>query len=236
MLFFRKKKDIERPHKHLSSKPLTLPELEAQIKKRVSRISKEFLTGFDLIKDTPKTVTFFGSARTLCSEDDYQNAYTLAKRIAELEYAIVTGGGPGIMEAANKGAHEVGGNSFGFTIQLPKEQVTNPYLNKAINFDYFFTRKVALTYSAEAYVYFPGGFGTLDELFEILTLVQTHKIVPVPVILFGSYFWKPLEQFIQEFLVENGKIDEVDLKLFTITDSIEEAVEIIKNAPIRNAH
>lgn len=236
MLFFRKKKDIERPHKHLSSKPLTLPELETQIKKRVSRISKEFLTGFDLIKDTPKTVTFFGSARTLCSEDDYQNAYALAKKIAQLEYAIVTGGGPGIMEAANKGAHEVGGNSFGLTIQLPKEQTTNPYINKAINFDYFFTRKVALTYSAEAYVYFPGGFGTLDELFEILTLVQTHKIVPVPIILFGSYFWKPLEHFIREFLIKNGKIDEADMKLFTITDSIEEAVEIVKNAPIRNAH
>lgn len=236
MLFFRKKKDLERPHKHISSQPLTLPELEAQIKKRVSTISKEFLTGFDIIKDTPKTVTFFGSARTLSSEDDYQNAYGLAKQIAQLGYAIVTGGGPGIMEAANKGAYEVDGNSYGFTIQLPREQVTNPYLNKAINFQYFFTRKVSLTYAAEAYVYFPGGFGTLDELFEILTLVQTHKIVSVPIILFGSYFWKPLEQFIQEFLVKNGKIDEGDMNLFVITDSIEEAVEIIKNAPIRNAH
>jgi uncharacterized protein (TIGR00730 family) len=236
MLFFRKKKDIERPHKHISSQPLTLPELEAQIKKRVNKISKEFLIGFDLIKDTPKTVTFFGSARTLSSEDDYQNAYVLGKEVAYLGYAVVTGGGPGIMEAANKGAHEINGMSFGFTIQLPKEQTTNPYLNKSINFEYFFTRKVTLTYSAEAYVYFPGGFGTLDELFEILTLVQTNKIVAVPIILFGSYFWKPLEKFINDFLVTNGKIDEADMKLFTITDSIEEAVEIIKNAPIRNAH
>ncbi len=236
MLFFRKKEEVERPHKHLSSQPLTLPELEAQIKRRVNNISKEFLAGFEIIKDTPKTVTFFGSARTLPSEKDYQDAYTLAKEVAKLNFAIVTGGGPGIMEAANRGAFEVDGNSFGFTIQLPKEQRTNPYLNKTINFDYFFTRKVSLTYAAEAYVYFPGGFGTLDELFEILTLVQTKKIVPVPIILFGSYFWNPLEKFITEFLVSKGKIDPRDMSLFTITDSIEEAVEIIKNAPIRNAH
>ena len=236
MLFFRKKEEVKRPHKHLSSQPLTLPELEAQIKKRVNNISKEFIAGFDIIKDTPKTVTFFGSARTLPSEKDYQDAYTLAKEIAQLGFAVVTGGGPGIMEAANKGAFEVDGNSFGFTIQLPKEQRTNPYLNKTINFDYFFTRKVSLTYAAEAYVYFPGGFGTLDELFEILTLVQTKKIVPVPIILFGSFFWNPLEKFITEYLVSKGKIDPYDMSLFTITDSIEDAIEIIKNAPIRNAH
>jgi uncharacterized protein (TIGR00730 family) len=236
MLFFRKKKNIERPHKHISSQPLTLPELEAQIKKRVNNISKEILTGFDFIKDTPKTVTFFGSARTLSSEKDYQDAYELSKQIAKLGYAIVTGGGPGIMEAANKGAYEVDGNSFGLTIKLPHEQITNPYLSKEINFQYFFTRKVSLTYAAEAYVYFPGGFGTLDELFEILTLVQTNKIDRVPVILFGSYFWKPLEELIEKFLLENGKIDPQDMKLLKITDSIEEALNIVKNAPIRNAH
>lgn len=236
MLFFRKKKDIERPHKQNISQPLTLPELEEQIKKRVSTISEEFLEGFQFIKDTPKTVTFFGSARTVSEELDYQHAYELAKGVAKLGYAVVTGGGPGIMEAANKGAFEVDGNSFGLTIQLPKEQVTNPYLNKTINFQYFFTRKVSLTYAAEAYVYFPGGFGTLDELFEILTLVQTNKIVRVPIILFGSHFWKPLEKFLEEFMLQNGKIDEADMRLFLITDSIEEALDIIKNAPIRNAH
>lgn len=236
MLFFRKKKDIERPHKHISSQPLTLPELEAQIKKRVNTISKEILTGFEFIKDTPKTVTFFGSARTLSSESDYQNAYELSKEISKLGYAIVTGGGPGIMEAANKGADEIDGMSFGLTIKLPQEQVTNPYLSKEINFQYFFTRKVSLTYAAEAYVYFPGGFGTLDELFEILTLIQTNKIQKVPVILFGSYFWNPLEDFIKKFLLENGKIDSQDIHLFKITDSIEEALNIVKNAPIRNAH
>lgn len=236
MLFFRKKEDVLRPHKCISSHPLTLPELEAQIKKRVSVISKEFLLGFDAIKNTPKSVTFFGSARTHSLEADYHNAYQLGKKVAQLGYTVVTGGGPGIMEAANKGAHEINGKSLGFTIQLPTEQITNPYLDKSINFQYFFTRKVTLTYSAEVYVYFPGGFGTLDELFEILTLIQTNKIVAVPIILFGSYFWNPLEQFIREFLVDNGKIDETDLKLFTITDSIKEAVEIVKSAPIRNAH
>ncbi len=236
MIFFRKKKELERPHKQTVSQPLTLPEIEAQIKKRVSTISKEILTGFELIKDSPKTVTFFGSARTLSTEKDYLNAYNLAKEIAKLGFAIVTGGGPGIMEAANKGAFEVGGNSFGLTIKLPKEQVTNPYLNKTIDFQYFFTRKVSLTYAAEAYVYFPGGFGTMDELFEILTLVQTKKIENVPIILFGSYFWNPLNSFIKELLLKQGKIDEKDLKLFLITDSIEEALEVIKNAPIRNAH
>lgn len=236
MLFFRKKKDIERPHKHISSQPLTLPELEAQIKKRVNTISKEILTGFEFIKDTPKTVTFFGSARTLSSENDYQNAYELSKEISKLGYAIVTGGGPGIMEAANKGANEIDGMSFGLTIKLPQEQITNPYLSKEINFQYFFTRKVSLTYAAEAYVYFPGGFGTLDELFEILTLIQTNKIERVPVILFGSYFWQPLEHFINKFMLENGKIDSQDIHLFKITDSIEEALNIVKNAPIRNAH
>lgn len=227
---------VIRPHKHISSQPLTLPELEAQIKKRVNTISKEFLAGFSLIKDSPKTVSFFGSARTLSTEEDYKNAYSLAIEVAKLGYAVVTGGGPGIMEAANRGAFEIGGNSLGLTIQLPQEQVTNPYLSKNLNFEYFFTRKVSLTYAAEAYVYFPGGFGTLDELFEILTLVQTHKIVRVPIILFGSYFWNPLEDFIRKFLIENGKIDESDMKLFIITDSIEESMEIIKNAPIRNAH
>ncbi len=236
MLFFRKKKDIERPHKHLVSQPLTLAELEEQIKKRIDIITDEVLSGFELIKDIPKTVTFFGSARTLSTETDYQNAEKLAEEIAKLGYAIVTGGGPGIMEAANKGAKTIDGQSLGFTIQLPQEQVTNPYITKELKFQYFFTRKVSLTYSAEAYVYFPGGFGTLDELFEILTLVQTNKIQKVPIILFGSYFWNPLIKFIQEFLLKNEKIDASDMNLFIVTDSIEEAVQIIKDAPIRNAH
>ncbi len=236
MIFFRKKKEVHRPSKVITSDPLTLSELDQQIKKRIDVIQNEFTEGFNLIKGLEKTVSFFGSARTLPDEADYKNAEKLASEISKLGHAIVTGGGPGIMEAANKGAFDQKGLSVGFTIKLPSEQVTNKYLNKNLNFNYFFTRKVALTYAAEAYVYFPGGFGTMDELFEILTLVQTNKIERVPIILFGSYFWNPLKDLLTTFLVSNGKIDEVDMNLFIITDSIEEAVSIVKAAPIRSAH
>ncbi len=237
MLFFKKKKiaetmaDPRRPHKPVSPEPLTLPELDEVIKNRISTIQKEFEDGFNFIKKYPKTVSFFGSARTLETEDDYKNAHELGKRVAELGYAVITGGGPGIMEAANRGAFEQKGQSAGFGIELPHEQMPNKYLNR-----YFFARKVALTYAAEAYVYFPGGFGTMDELFEILTLVQTNKIERVPIILFGSYFWSPLKDFLIQYLGKYGKIDAFDLDLFVITDSIDTAMQIIKDAPIREAN
>ena len=236
MNFFKKKK-VERPQtKNVCTEPLTLSELDTQIKKRIDLIQEEFTSAFNMIKCCDKTVSFFGSARALPSETDYMNSYKLGAEIAKLGYGVVTGGGPGIMEAANKGAFENDGLSMGFTIKLPTEQATNPYLTKSLEFRYFFTRKVALTYAAEAYVYFPGGFGTLDELFEILTLVQTTKIEVVPIILFGSEFWNPLRKFIVEYQLENHKISSSDLDLFVITDSIEEVVEIIKAAPIRSAH
>lgn len=233
MLFFRKKSSVERPRKATMSEPLTLPELDSQIKRRMDIIQKEFIDGFSFIKNHPKTVTFFGSARTLPEEEDYLNACQLAKGISDLGYTIVTGGGPGIMEAANKGAFDGTGQSVGFTIKLPMEQTTNPYLNEHLDFQYFFSRKVSLTYSAEAYVYFPGGYGTLDELFEILTLVQTKKIEHVPIILFNSEYWNPLKDFIYNHLLKNSKVDDGDIDLFTITDSIEEALNIIESAPIR---
>jgi uncharacterized protein (TIGR00730 family) len=236
MLFFKKKNqssEIERPHKKVSRHPLTLPELDTQIKERIDIIQSEFTNGFSFIQNHPKTVTFFGSARTLQTEDDYKNAQTLASKISALGYTIITGGGPGIMEAANRGAFEGKGESVGFTIQLPMEQTTNPYLNSSLEFRYFFARKVALTYSAEAYVYFPGGFGTMDELFEILTLVQTNKIERVPIILFNTKFWKPLKKFIDDTLLATSKIDKEDKDLFIITDSIEEALHIVEKAPIR---
>ncbi len=236
MLFFKKKKEIRRPRKEMSSQPLTLPELDEVIKNRITLIQKEFAEGFRFIKSHPKTVSIFGSARTIESEDDYKKAYELGRRVAELGYTVVTGGGPGIMAAANRGAFEEKGQSVGFTIKLPREQITNMYLNETLDFNYFFARKVALTYAAEAYVYFPGGFGTMDELFEILTLVQTNKIEKVPIILFGSYYWTPLRNFLSEYLGSNGKIDESDLNLFTITDSLDEAMDIIKTAPIREAN
>jgi uncharacterized protein (TIGR00730 family) len=240
MLFFKKKgaanETPQRPEKEMCPQPLTLPELDAQIKTRVGAITKEFTDGFNFIKASEKTVSFFGSARTLPDEDDYKNAHMLAAEISKLGYAVVTGGGPGIMEAANRGAFENKGESLGLTIKLPMEQITNKFMNRNLPFKYFFARKVTLTYAAEAYVYFPGGFGTLDELFEILTLVQTNKIERVPVILFGSYFWNPLKQLLIDQLAVHGKIDQTDLDLFVITDSIETAVDIIKAAPIRKAH
>lgn len=225
-----------RPHKPIQSEPLTLEKVNKDIQNRIGNITKEFTAGFDFIKTQNKSVTFFGSARTLENENDYQVARELAKRIStELGYTVITGGGPGIMEAANRGAFENGGKSFGLTIKLPMEQITNPYLTDQINFYYFFSRKVCMSYSAEAYVYFPGGFGTFDELFEILTLVQTNKIEKVPVILINTEFWKPLDDFIKNTLLKTEKIEAEDLKLYTITDNLDEALEIIKNAPVREA-
>jgi uncharacterized protein (TIGR00730 family) len=223
-----------RPHKQKFLEPLTLKKIEQEITNRIDAISREFEMGFHFIKTQEKSVTFFGSARTTENEIDYLNAKTLAERITkELGYTIFTGGGPGIMEAANRGSFENGGKSFGLTIKLPQEQTTNKFLTDHLDFYYFFSRKVCMSYSAEAYVYFPGGFGTMDELFEILTLVQTNKIEKVPVILINSEFWKPLDQFIKNTLLKNEKIDSEDIELYTISDNLDEVIEIIRNSPVR---
>ena len=180
---------------------LTFKDIDDALNDRVEKIENEFRKGFTFIKKYPKSVTFFGSARTPESNGDYIQARNLSKRISEeLDYAVVTGGAVGIMEAGNRGAFEVGGKSVGLNINLPHEQAANKYLNDYMEFDYFFSRKVCLSFSAEAYVYYPGGFGTMDELFEILTLIQTKKIEKVPVILVGSYFWNGLDKFIKENL------------------------------------
>ena len=222
--------------KSIQKEPLTLSQINEQIENRVEHISDEFTQGFDFLKTCEKSVTFFGSARAKEGDKDYEEARILAGRISkELGHAIVTGGGPGIMEAANRGAYEANGKSIGLTIYLPMEQVTNPYLSAHLGFHYFFVRKVCLTYAAEAYVYCPGGFGTMDEFFEILTLVQTNKIEKVPIILFGSDYWKPLEGFIKEELLKNKRVDKSDLNLYTITDDKDKILEIIKNAPIRRS-
>lgn len=202
---------------------------------RICVINEEFRQGIDFMTKFSKSVSFFGSARTTPGDEHYEQARSLAARVVtELDYAVVTGGGPGIMEAGSRGAHEAGGISIGLTIQLPMEQTSNPYLTHELGFYYFFTRKVTLAYAAEAYVYFPGGFGTLDELFEILTLVQTEKIDPVPVILMGEDYWRPLEAYIKKVLLEDHQtISPEDMDLFTITDDEDIAMEIIKNAPIK---
>jgi uncharacterized protein (TIGR00730 family) len=203
---------------------------------RMCIIDAEFRRGFELMSKYPKSVTIFGSARLKPETESYKKVEVLAKKIAELDYTIVTGGGHGIMGAANKGAFEASaGKSVGINIELPFEQTTNPYLDDTIAFHHFYSRKVTLAYSAEAYVYCPGGFGTMDEMFEILTLIQTKKIPKTPIILYGSEFWQPLENYFKEILLKEGEetINPEDLNLYTITDNDEEILEIIKNAPIR---
>jgi uncharacterized protein (TIGR00730 family) len=226
---------VNLPAKDLDIQPITLNEVEEEIEKRVSLINQEFNRGFDFIKDQPKTVTFFGSSRFTEDNVHYQTARRLAAKLSGLGYSIVTGGGPGIMEGANRGAFEAEGRSLGLTIKLPHEQVRNPYVTDALDFYYFFTRKVMLSFSAEAYLFFPGGFGTLDELFEILTLVQTNKIEKVPIILVGGEFWKTLDVYMREqMFAKNKTIDETDFELYKITDDENEIVELIKAVPIRN--
>ncbi len=230
------KKRVNVPATQLPIKMLSRADLEEAARKRVLLIDKEFSRGFEFLGKYPKSVTFFGSARLGEHTKDYQHVRGIARRIVEdLGYAVTTGGGPGIMEAANRGAYEAGGNSLGLTIELPHEQSTNPYVTDFVDFFYFFSRKVCMTYSAEAFIYGAGGFGTFDELFEILTLIQTKKIPRVPVILTGSKYWKPIEAVIKKQLLDAYRtIGEEDLKLYTITDDVDEIISIIKGSPVTN--
>lgn len=202
---------------------------------RIFRIMAEFVDGFQFLADFKKTVTFFGSARFKEDNRWYKEARKLGKLLSQAGFGIVTGGGPGIMEAGNRGATEGGSDSIGLNIQLPYEQRVNPYVRKPIGFHYFFTRKVMLSYSAQAYVFFPGGYGTLDEVFELLTLIQTHKIFnKIPVVLVGKDFWGDVDRWFKNKLVkEYETIDEADLKLYTIVDTAEEAFEFIKESKLR---
>ena len=211
---------------------------ERQIKENqvesLAKIFQEFKNGFDFLKKYPKSVSIFGSARFSADDTHSKNAELLAERIVkELGYVVVTGGGPGIMQAANKGAYEAGGISLGITIKLPREQHTNEYVTEELECDYFFTRKTILALAAEAYVVFPGGYGTFDELFERLTLIQNGKIPKVPIILVGKDFWQPLSEFIKKNMFEmHGAIAKEDLDIFVITDDLNEVIEIIRKAPV----
>ncbi len=187
---------------------------------RMFRILGEFVQGFEELADIGKAVTVFGSARLKPESDTYQKAQELAAQLAKNGYSILTGGGPGIMEAANRGAMEVEGRSVGLNIDLPHEQAPNPYLTDSVDFKYFFVRKVMLVKYSTAFVIFPGGFGTLDELFEALTLIQTHKIKPFPVYLVGVEYWRGLLQWLQGTLLRNGTISEQDMHLFKVVDDI----------------
>ncbi len=208
---------------------------KSSVNSRMKRINKEFKKGFDLLVEHPDTVTFFGSARFDESNKYYKQARLLAaKVIKEIGATVVTGGGGGIMEAANRGAHEADGNSIGMTIKLPHEQVTNDYVNYSVDFYYFFSRKVALSFTARAYIFFPGGFGTMDEFFEILTLKQTERIDPIPIILVGTDFWQPLLQYIDKVLLAKHKtVSPKDTKLYHLTDDLDEVIRLISR-PLHN--
>jgi uncharacterized protein (TIGR00730 family) len=194
---------------------------------RALRILGEYVHGFDALAEVGAAVTVFGSARTAESDPMYGSARDLGGRLARAGFAVVTGGGPGIMEAANRGAREAGGLSVGCNIELPREQGTNPYVDLSVDFHYFFCRKTMFVKYSEGFVLFPGGFGTLDELFEALTLIQTRKIDRFPVVLFGSSYWGGLVEWLRAQVLGGGNIDREDAELFTVTDSPEEACALL---------
>jgi uncharacterized protein (TIGR00730 family) len=195
---------------------------------RVFRIMAEFIEGFEFLADLKNEVTFFGSARCTSANQYYKEARKLAQMLGRDGFTIITGGGGGIMEAGNRGATEVGAVSVGLNIQLPMEQRINRYVRKARAFNYFFTRKVMLSISAQAYVYFPGGFGTMDEFLEIVTLVQTRKMAPIPIVLLGRQFWTGFYEWVKTAMLADGYISEADLELVHIVDTAEEAYQIIR--------
>jgi uncharacterized protein (TIGR00730 family) len=194
---------------------------------RVLRIMGEYVHGFDVLAEVGAAVAVFGSARTPASDPMYEAARDLGRRLAAAGFAVITGGGPGIMEAANRGAHDAAGLSIGCNIELPHEQALNPYVDLAVNFRYFFCRKTMFVKYAEGFVLFPGGFGTLDELFEALTLIQTGKIQRFPMILFGSDYWGGLVNWIRDRVLAEGKIDPTDLRLLIVSDSTEETCRLL---------
>ncbi len=202
---------------------------------RIFRILSEFVEGYDFLSKLHADVTIFGSARIKPGTKYYKEATKLARLMAQNGFSIITGGGPGIMEAANKGAYLGGGESIGLNIQLPFEQRINKYVRHGMAFHFFFTRKVMLTSPSQAFVAFPGGFGTMDEVFEVLTLIQTHKMQPVPVILVGRDYWESLNNFIEDKMVSYKTINKDDLDIFHIVDSAEEALEILKKTVVLDA-
>lgn len=198
---------------------------------RVFRIMSEFVTGFELLRQYGLAVSIFGSARTQPGDPYYKQAEELAAKLAKKNFAVITGGGPGIMEAGNVGAFKVGGQSVGLNIELPFEQKLNPYTTQSIDFDFFFSRKVMLAFASEAYIYFPGGFGTMDEFFELVTLIQTKKIEPIPIVLYGKDFWEPLIAFFEKKMLKEYKtVGKDDMELFHVVDSVDEAVKYITKA------
>ncbi len=213
-------------------KQFLIDDLQLHESWRLFRIMGEFVEGVEALHDLGPAVSIFGSARISEKDPVYKKARLLAKMLAENGFAIITGGGGGVMEAANRGAAEAGGRSAGLNIRLPFEQKPNPYANLQLEFRYFFIRKVMFIKYASAYIVMPGGFGTLDELFEVVTLIQTRRIRPFPIILVGSDHWSGLAQWIREQLEAKGLISDGDMDLFAIMDDPEQIVTAIKKMVI----
>ncbi len=207
-------------------------EMTVQDTWRTFHIMAEFVEGFEALGDCQPSVSVFGSTRVKPGDEIYQKAERIGRLLADNGFGVITGGGPGAMEAANKGAASAGGKSIGLNIELPLEQRPNPYSNINLTFHYFFVRKVMFVKYAVAYIILPGGFGTMDELFESITLIQTHKIRPFPVILVGSTYWKGLLDWIREVVLKEGKISTSDLEILQVIDEPEEIVRTIKKTVI----
>ena len=195
---------------------------------RIFRIMSEFVDGFEVLSKIKKAVSIFGSARSKSNTQFYKLAEEVAYHIAKAGYAVITGSGPGLMEAANKGARRAQGHSIGLNIQLPCEQKPNKYVDTVLGFRYFFVRKVMFVKYAKAFVILPGGYGTLDEFFEAITLIQTERIAKFPVILFNSQYWKPLLEWLKSTVYRHGNVDQADLDLFILVDQPKEVARAIK--------
>ncbi len=194
---------------------------------RMFRIMSEFTEGFDKLSGLGFAISIFGSARTMENSRYYRDTVKLSEKLAQNGFAVISGGGPGIMEAANKGAYRSGGKSIGLNIKLPKEQTPNHYQTLPMEFNYFFARKVMFVKYSMGYVGMPGGFGTMDEVFESLTLMQAHRIYPIPVVLYGSQFWSGLIDWIKSSMESQGYIDHFDFDLIRLTDDIDEIIDIM---------
>ncbi|MFF8641917.1 MULTISPECIES: TIGR00730 family Rossman fold protein [unclassified Streptomyces] len=194
---------------------------------RVLRIQSEFIEGFGTLAELPPAISVFGSARTPAGSPEYAAGVEIGRALVEAGFAVITGGGPGAMQAANQGAVEAKGTSVGLGIELPFEQGLNPYVDIGVNFRYFFVRKTMFVKYAQGFVVLPGGLGTLDELFEALTLVQTRKVTRFPIVLFGSQYWQGLIDWLKNTVIAQGKASEADLLLFHVTDDVEEAISLV---------
>ncbi len=197
---------------------------------RIFKIIGEFVSGYEFLKNYPLAASIFGSARRGFEDEIYKEAQKLGYKLAKAGFAVITGGGPGVMEAANRGAYNAGGKSVGINIQLPVEQKANPYVRESIAVNHFFIRKLMLSFASEVYIFFPGGFGTLDEFFELITLIQTKKSKPIPIILINKEYWSPLLGWIEnQVYKKNNAIDREDMYIYHLVDTADEAFQLIQN-------